>query len=62
MGLNAMYFHGVRDKWSCMISHKDVTGQCEDVSITLCLRLCKASSVAGRSGTPESLCRLFVSV
>lgn len=50
-----MFFHGVRDKWSCMTSHEGTTGQCDDVSITLCLRLCKASSVAGRWGTYESL-------
>lgn len=60
--LNAMFFHSVRDKWSCMISHKDMTGQCEDVSIILCLRLCEASSVAGHSWTSENLCCPFGSV
>lgn len=42
-----------------MISHKDTTGQCANVSITLSLRLCKASSVAGSSGTSEGLCSLI---
>lgn len=60
-----MFIHGVRDKLPCMMlthTHTDMTGQCEDISITLCLRLCKALSVAGRWGTSEILSCLFGSV
>lgn len=38
-----------------MISHSDTTHQCEDMSITLCLRLCETTGLAGCSRKSENL-------
>lgn len=55
MGLNAMFFYSVRDKRLIMISLSDTTCQCEDMSITLCLRLCETTGLAGCSRKSENL-------